>query len=63
MCDKYTWQKAKHINKSQTNLLVREEVNIRTTTTMVQWKKKNSLVVSPKELDAKMNWLAVSCQS
>jgi hypothetical protein len=30
MCDKYTWQKAKHIYERETHLLVREDVTLRT---------------------------------
>jgi hypothetical protein len=36
MCEMYTWRKAKHIHKIQTQLLVREEV-----TAGVQLKKKS----------------------
>jgi hypothetical protein len=58
MCDTYTWRKAKSIHKRQTHLHV--------------WHKdydrkgsagKKSLVLSLRELDAKMNWLAVNRQS
>jgi hypothetical protein len=46
--------KAKHIHKRQTHLLVREDVNVRTTTAKVQLKRKY-LVADLKGLDAKTN--------
>jgi hypothetical protein len=55
MCDMYTSQKAKHIHKKQTHLLVRENVALRTTTATVQLQKKKSLIVILKEFGAKTN--------
>jgi hypothetical protein len=57
MCNTYTWQKAKHIHKRQTHLLVREDYDRSGSV------EKKILDVSLKGLGAKMNWLVVNRQS
>jgi hypothetical protein len=58
MCDTYTWWKAKHIQKWQTYLLIREGVN-KDYDHKGSVEKKKSLVVSVKGLDTKTNWLVI----